>query len=100
MKLAFVALMLSTTFAQADIMRWADITCWEGVNTRDHKTFTWVRQDGSKTRCKTYATRGNDRVLICDNGMTPAMRKFDDGHIIFNRVEMWNPNDDSSGVCD
>ena len=33
-------------------------------------------------------------------GMTPAMRKFDDGHIVFNRVEMWNPDDDNSGVCD
>ena len=37
------SLLLATTSAEAGITRWADITCWEGVSTRDNKTFTRYR---------------------------------------------------------
>jgi hypothetical protein len=99
MKLLIAALPLAATPAEAGITRWDDITCWEGVQTRDNKTFTWIRENGTKTRCKTYARRDDARVLICKDGSTPMMRIIDDGHIVWNRVEMWTPADDN-GVCD
>ena len=108
MKSLIVAIALLTTPAEAGITQWADSGCSQGVNTHDHKIFTWVRQDGSavgfnETRCHTYSELKDGtvtaRVMLCDNGTTPMMAFEPDGHIIWNHVEMWSPSD-SNGICD
>lgn len=104
MKSLIVALLLVTTSAQAGVTKWANISCSEGISTRDNKTFTWLRQDDTRTKCRTYSkmTFEGDisRVLICADGTTPMMAALKDGHIVWNHVDMWNPADNRNGVCD
>lgn len=102
MKSLMIAMALATTPAEAGITKWADISCWEGVNTRDHQTFNWIKGDGTETRCHTYRQVMNGteaaRVMLCDNGTTPMMLVKNDGHIFWNQIEMWTPGRD--GICD
>lgn len=102
MKSLMIAIALIATPADAGITRWADISCWEGVNTRDNKVFNWIKGDGTKTRCHTFSEVDNGgekaRVMLCDNGTTPMMVLEKDGHIFWNQVEMWNPDTDAA-IC-